>query len=57
MQCRFRSSPTEAFWEIVLIRCEVQQQAKVGLAVSIEVASEEVMTQAGPNAGPPSVPF
>ena len=34
-----------------------KQSAKVGLAVSIEVASEDMMNQAGANAASPSVPF
>lgn len=34
-----------------------KQTAKVGLAVSIEVASEDMMNLAGADAAPPSVPF
>lgn len=45
---------------VMLIYVHVQQQAKIGLAVSIEAAGEELMQQqeqAGGNVAPPAVPF
>lgn len=46
--------------ESVLTQPWLQQQAKIGLAVSIEAAGEELMQQqeqAGGNIAPPAVPF
>lgn len=45
---------------VLLICVRMQQQAKIGLAVSIEAAGEELMQQqeqAGGNVAPPAVPF
>ena len=45
----------------MMLTCmNLQQQAKIGLAVSIEAAGEELMQQqeqAGGNVAPPAVPF
>ena len=56
---------TSAIWvfgvtSIMLTCMNLQQQAKIGLAVSIEAAGEELMQQqeqAGGNVAPPAVPF